>query len=94
MAEPEQRNEWLTISEIATELKLARETVRLWIVGGELPATRVGYSWRVRQSDLERMLASQGSLPESNPLTMATSTEWPDESNPLTMATNTEWPDE
>jgi hypothetical protein len=106
MAEPEQRDEWLTISEIASELKLARETVRLWIVGGEtsgdrrdaaraqLPATRVGYSWRVRRSDLEQMLASQRSLPESNPLTMATSTEWPDESNPLTVATSTEWPEE
>lgn len=75
----QERDEWLTISEIATELKLARETVRLWIVGGDLSATRVGYSWRVRRSDLERMLHSQGSLPESNPLTTATSTEWPEE---------------
>ena len=78
MAERVQGDEWLSINEIAAELKLARETVRLWLARGDLPAIRAGHSWRVRRSDLERMLTSQGSLPGSNPLTMATDTDWPE----------------
>ena len=67
MADLEQ-DEYLTIAEIAAELKLSPETIRQWIVKGELEATRAGHSWRVRRSDLRRMLAGQRPATGANPM--------------------------
>ena len=37
-------------------LKVHPETVRRLIRSGELPAVKVGRNWRVRRSDLQRIL--------------------------------------
>ena len=51
---------FLTVAEVAEILKLNQQTVRNWIDQGSLPAHRVGRRVRIRQTDLERLLA-QGS---------------------------------
>jgi excisionase family DNA binding protein len=48
---------WLTVAEIAEELRVNPATVRLWISKGTLPAMRAGRrKLLVRRSDLDRML--------------------------------------
>jgi excisionase family DNA binding protein len=48
---------WLTLAEIAEELRLSPAAIRSWIAKGKLRATRAGQrKWLVRRSELERML--------------------------------------
>ena len=48
---------WLTVAEIAEELRVNPATVRLWISKGRLPAKRAGQrKLLIRRSDLDRML--------------------------------------
>ncbi len=49
----------LTAGEVADLLRVSTMTVYRLIRGGELPAVRVGRSYRVRQSDLDGYLQSQ-----------------------------------
>jgi excisionase family DNA binding protein len=50
---------WLTLAEIAEELRVNPATVRLWVRKGQLEATRAGMrKLIVRRSELERMLGS------------------------------------
>ena len=52
---------WLTLAEIAGELRVNPATVRLWISRGQLDATRPGQrKLLVRRSELDRMLAQPG----------------------------------
>jgi excisionase family DNA binding protein len=56
---------WLTLAEIADELRVNPATVRQWVSKGQLKASRAGLrKWIVRRSDLERMLASTRSAAE------------------------------
>jgi excisionase family DNA binding protein len=62
---------WLTVAEIAAELRLNPATIRLWISKGTLPATRAGRrKLLIRRSDLDRLLQqmrsehpTEGALP-------------------------------
>lgn len=54
---------YLTIKDICSELRLSHETVRQWILSGRLPYVKAGRQYRVRRSDLDRMLAG-GSPPQ------------------------------
>jgi excisionase family DNA binding protein len=48
---------YLTVSQVAQELNVSVESVRDWIAQGRLVAIRPGRrAWRVRRSDLDRML--------------------------------------
>lgn len=64
MAEPgtrldEEQDPWLTLAEIAAELRVNPSTVRAWVSRGQLRAVRAGQrKWLVRRSDLDRMLAA------------------------------------
>ena len=56
-AAPPAEDPWLTLAEVATELRVNPSTVRLWVSQGELRASRAGRrKWLVRRSELERML--------------------------------------
>jgi excisionase family DNA binding protein len=60
--DPEElEDSWLTVAEIASELRVNPATVRLWVSKGTLPATRAGHrKLIIRRSDLDLMLeASQ-----------------------------------
>lgn len=50
---------WLTLAEIAEELRVNPATVRLWVARGQLKATRAGQrKWLVRRFELDRMLTA------------------------------------
>jgi excisionase family DNA binding protein len=54
---PEPADPWLTLAEIADELRVNPATVRLWVSQGKLGATRAGRrKLLVRRSELTRML--------------------------------------
>lgn len=46
----------LTVAAIATEVGVARKTVRVWIKNKKLRASRAGGGLRIRRGDLEAML--------------------------------------
>jgi excisionase family DNA binding protein len=57
-------DEYLTVAEIASELKLNQQTVRNWIDRGQLRAVRLGARRvRVLRSDLDRLLAEGATAP-------------------------------
>jgi excisionase family DNA binding protein len=50
---------YLTVREVATYLRVSTMTVYRLINGGNLPAVRIGKSFRVREDDLNRYLAER-----------------------------------
>jgi excisionase family DNA binding protein len=52
-------SEIFTVQEIADYLKVSRWTVWRWCNAGKLLAFKAGRSWRVRRSDLEKMLGQK-----------------------------------
>jgi excisionase family DNA binding protein len=64
-ADPNIADPWLTLTEIADELRVNPATVRSWISKGQLKASRAGVrKWIVRRSDLDRMLAETNASPD------------------------------
>jgi excisionase family DNA binding protein len=49
-------DEFLTVADVATILKLNQQDGPNWIDRGELPAVRVGRRVRIRRSDFERLV--------------------------------------
>lgn len=49
----------LTVNEVANALRVDTRTVRLLIKQGKLPAVKVGKAWRIRQSDIDTLLAGK-----------------------------------
>jgi excisionase family DNA binding protein len=47
---------FMTVSEVAATLRVCTMTVYRLINAGELPAVRIGRSFRVREGDLDRYL--------------------------------------
>jgi excisionase family DNA binding protein len=57
---------WLTVAEIADELRVNPATVRLWISKGLRPATRIAMrKLLVRRTDLDYMLGGRRGPPPS-----------------------------
>jgi excisionase family DNA binding protein len=53
--------QYLTPTQVADELQVTVVTVRRWINGGELRATKAGpRRWMVRRSDLDAFMAGGG----------------------------------
>lgn len=50
---------WLTVEDIAEELGVHPETVRVWIRERDLPAVQVRRTYRVKQEDFEEFLRSR-----------------------------------
>ena len=50
----------LSVADVARLLGVTEPTVRVWIKGGKLRAQRAGARfWRIRQSEVDRMLFAQ-----------------------------------
>ena len=49
----------LTVGEVAGTMRVSNMTVYRLIKGGDLAAVRVGKSYRVREDDVDRYLASR-----------------------------------
>jgi excisionase family DNA binding protein len=54
---------FLTVREVAEELKVSEQSVRRWIKNGELHAYKVGHDWRIASSDLWEFLKARRSRP-------------------------------
>ena len=57
-------DEWLTLAQIADELKLHIETVREWVRTKRLTAYRVGRDYRVKRADLDKFLEERRTKPD------------------------------
>lgn len=53
----------LTVPEAASRIGRDPETVRRWIRSGKLRARKFGSQHLIEESDLDRMLGDEGSLP-------------------------------
>lgn len=50
---------FLTVGEVAAALRVSNMTVYRLINAGQLPAVRIGRSFRLREEDLDRYVAEQ-----------------------------------
>ncbi|HEV2128004.1 MAG TPA: helix-turn-helix domain-containing protein, partial [Thermomicrobiales bacterium] len=59
----EQPDEWMTVQEVASDLKVNEETVRRWIRNGELDVLALGTSnragYRIRKRALDTFIAER-----------------------------------
>jgi excisionase family DNA binding protein len=53
------QNQFMTVSEVAATLRVSTMTVYRLINGGDLPAVRIGRSFRVRKSDFGAFVAGR-----------------------------------
>lgn len=53
------QSHFMTVGEVASSLRVSSMTVYRLINSGELPAVRIGRSFRVRTDDLDRYLADR-----------------------------------
>ena len=58
LAQSHAKTPFLTVAEVAGLLRVSTMTVYRLIKAGSLPAVRVGKSYRVREDDVDRYLAS------------------------------------
>lgn len=59
MTTDDARNGLLTVAEVAAQLRVSTMTVYRLIKAGELPAARVGRSYRLRPADVDQYLAGR-----------------------------------
>lgn len=52
-------SEILTLDEVAVYLKAGKKTVYRLVQQGEIPAFKLGGTWRFRSSELDRWIAAQ-----------------------------------
>ncbi|GHU13023.1 hypothetical protein AGMMS50225_22240 [Betaproteobacteria bacterium] len=66
MSEPS--DEILTIEEVAAYLKAGRRTVYRFAANGQIPAFKLGGTWRFRRTELDRWIANRiGTQGQSKP---------------------------
>ncbi len=53
------RSRFVTVSEVAGQLRVSNMTVYRLVQSGQLPAVRVGRSYRIQADDVDRYLADQ-----------------------------------
>jgi excisionase family DNA binding protein len=53
------RGRFLTVAEVAAMLRVSNMTVYRLINAGELPAVRVGKSYRLREDDIDKYLSDR-----------------------------------
>ena len=59
MSPNESRSRFVTVSEVAALLRVSNMTVYRLVQAGQLPAVRVGRSYRIREEDVDRYLGAQ-----------------------------------
>lgn len=52
----EQQNRFMTVAEVAQMMRVSTMTVYRLIKAGDLPAVRVGKSYRIRENDIDTYL--------------------------------------
>ena len=51
-----EQDKLLTIQEVAEVLKIAQSTIRRWLNEGKMKGVKLGRQWRVKQSELDRII--------------------------------------
>jgi excisionase family DNA binding protein len=54
-----EKESFVTVAEVASQLRVSNMTVYRLIQSGQLQAVRVGRSYRIRESEVDRFLAGQ-----------------------------------
>ena len=49
-----------SLSEVASIIGVTHRTLQSWVKDGKLPAVKVGAKWRVKESDLQRIIDGEG----------------------------------
>jgi len=49
---------WSSIEEIAGHIQVHKDTIRIWIRKGEIPAHKIGKQWRFRISEIDEWVSS------------------------------------
>ena len=55
----ESQPRFVTVAEVAEELRVSNMTVYRLVQSGQIPAVRVGRSYRIRATDFDRYLSEQ-----------------------------------
>jgi excisionase family DNA binding protein len=55
----EVQTRFVTVGEVATLLRVSNMTVYRLVQAGQLPAIRVGRSYRIREDDVDKYLSAQ-----------------------------------
>jgi excisionase family DNA binding protein len=55
----ESRGRFVTVGEVANLLRVSNMTVYRLVQAGQLPAIRVGRSYRIREDDVDKYLSAQ-----------------------------------
>ncbi len=58
MSTNESRSRFVTVSEVAEQLRVSNMTVYRLVQSGDLPAVRIGRSYRIREEDVDRYLGA------------------------------------
>ncbi len=66
MSEHANPPEILTVADVANYLRVSETTVWRWCISGKIPAFRIGRGWRVRRSELDRLLGQVPHLPDGS----------------------------
>jgi excisionase family DNA binding protein len=53
------RMRYVTVAEVAGQLRVSNMTVYRLVQAGQLPAVRIGRSYRIREEDVDKYLAAQ-----------------------------------
>jgi excisionase family DNA binding protein len=59
MSPNESRSRFVTVGEVAAALRVSTMTVYRLVQSGQLPAVRIGRSYRIREEDVDRYLGEQ-----------------------------------
>jgi excisionase family DNA binding protein len=49
---------WSSVEEVAEHLQVHKDTIRLWIKKGEIPACKIGRLWRFKISEVDEWVQS------------------------------------
>jgi len=49
---------WSSIEEVAEHIQIHRDTIRIWIRKGEIPAHKIGKQWRFKISEIDEWVSS------------------------------------
>jgi len=53
-----ENEKWSSIEELAEHLQVHKDTIRLWIKRGEIPAHKLGRLWRFKISEIDEWVRS------------------------------------
>jgi excisionase family DNA binding protein len=63
----EKSDEILTVEEVAAYLKAGRRTVYRLAANGQIPAFKLGGTWRFQRAELDRWIAARMGMREGSP---------------------------